>query len=173
MASKSSVKWLVSFGRQCFAAAYQQSSSCTVGGSCTAHGQHTFLRRFAAVNHPHGSSAQSSSLEGAKAARGARSAGHKPATPAGSAAAGAAVSGAASPGVGSKQLQLSPFQHWWRSFQQIPPVPKILGFMGAIPFIALAPPVCKHLAPVLPTGVAENCAMIQVNGTLRQTYQLN
>jgi hypothetical protein len=41
-------------------------------------------------------------------------------------------------------------------------VPKWLALSGVIPFIALAPPVCKHLEPLLPTLVAENCDLAQV-----------
>ncbi|WIA12082.1 hypothetical protein OEZ85_012159 [Tetradesmus obliquus] len=68
-------------------------------------------------------------------------------------AAQAAKKPAASPGS---------FSRWWQAFQQVPTVPKFLGLTGAIPFIALAPPVCKHLTSVLPAEVVDNCAMIQV-----------
>lgn len=77
-------------------------------------------------------------------------------------ATGGAAGGAAAGAAASTPPQLSPAEKWWRDFQRIPPAPKWLGLMGAIPFIALAPPVCKHLEPLLPTVVSENCAMIQV-----------
>eukprot|EP00879_Flechtneria_rotunda_P019705 GHRR01020706.1.p1 GENE.GHRR01020706.1~~GHRR01020706.1.p1 ORF type:complete len:248 (+),score=50.79 GHRR01020706.1:350-1093(+) len=54
------------------------------------------------------------------------------------------------------------FSHWWTAFQAVPTVPKVLGLAGAIPFIALAPPVAKHLAGILPTKFLENTAVIQV-----------
>lgn len=44
--------------------------------------------------------------------------------------------------------------------------------MGAIPFIALAPPVCKHLAPVLPTSCVENCGMFQVGVCFERVWCL-
>jgi hypothetical protein len=72
-------------------------------------------------------------------------------------AAGAAAAGATPP-------QLSSFEKWWRNFQRVPAAAKWLGLTGAIPFIALASPVCKHLDPLLPSVVSENCAMVQVRG---------
>ncbi|KIY97176.1 hypothetical protein MNEG_10785 [Monoraphidium neglectum] len=56
----------------------------------------------------------------------------------------------------------SPFERWWASFQTIPLVPRMLALAGAIPFIALAPPVSKHLTWVLPYDIIENSAMFQV-----------
>jgi hypothetical protein len=41
-------------------------------------------------------------------------------------------------------------------------VPRFLGLTGVIPFIALAPPVSKHLFWVLPHDVIDNSAMFQV-----------
>lgn len=78
----------------------------------------------------------------------------------GSAPAGAKAA-AAPPGSGDKAP--SSFSRWWKSFQSAPTVPKVLGLAGAIPFIALAPPVAKHLVAVLPSEVVDNSAMIQVS----------
>lgn len=75
--------------------------------------------------------------------------------------AGAAAGGAAG---APPAPQLSPFEKWWRNFQRVPPAPKWLGLAGAIPFIALAPPVCKHLAWLLPATIFENCDTVQVGG---------
>lgn len=86
---------------------------------------------------------------------GAAAAGRKAAT-------GAAGSAASKTAAGGAAAELSPFEQWRQKWQRVPTVPKYLGLAGAIPFIALAPPVCKHLEWVLPTTVAENCAMIQV-----------
>jgi len=44
-----------------------------------------------------------------------------------------------------------------------PQVVKVLGFGGAIPFIALAPPVSKHLFFVLPHEVIDNSASFQAS----------
>lgn len=44
----------------------------------------------------------------------------------------------------------------------MPPVPMWLALSGVIPFIALSPPVCKHLEPLLPTLIYENCDLAQV-----------
>lgn len=93
----------------------------------------------------------------------ARSAPGPRATPEATAAGRGGTAGAAAAGA-PPAPQLSPFEKWWRNFQRVPPAPKWLGIAGAIPFIALAPPVCKHLAPLLPTSISENCDMVQVGG---------
>eukprot|EP00775_Hariotina_reticulata_P013028 gene13028-13157_t len=49
-----------------------------------------------------------------------------------------------------------------RAVKSVPTVPKVLGLAGAIPFIVLAPPVCKHLTHILPAELVDNCALFQV-----------
>lgn len=90
----------------------------------------------------------------------------------GGAAAGAAAAtkGAAAAGGGAaagEAQSRSPFERWWAAFQSVPPVPKLLGVTGAIPFIALSPPVSKHLFWILPHDVIDNSAMFQVGGAGR------
>jgi hypothetical protein len=59
----------------------------------------------------------------------------------------------------------SPFDRWLSSMRAVPRVPLFLGLTGAIPFIALAPPVSKHLFWLLPHDVIDNSAMFQARGT--------
>lgn len=57
---------------------------------------------------------------------------------------------------------LSPFDRWRRALAQAPPAALFLGALGVIPFVALATPVAKHLAPFLPAAVAEQSDLFQV-----------
>lgn len=56
----------------------------------------------------------------------------------------------------------SGFARWLAAFKAVPTVPRVLGLAGAVPFLALAPPVAKHLSDLLPATMVDNCAMIQV-----------
>jgi len=137
--------WISSQGQL----AAQQQASSSAGLFANRSAGMLFSRSFAAEAKAAAASttARPAARAGTKAAAGSQAAN----------AAGAAGSGS----------QLSPFEQWRRNFQRVPSVPKWLGLTGAIPFIALAPPVCKHLAPLLPTTISENCAMIQVRGGQR------
>lgn len=134
--------WITSQGQL----AAQQQTSSSAGLFANRSAGMLVSRSFAAEakTAAAGTTARPAARAGAKAAAGSQAAN----------AAGAA---------GSSPQQLSPFEQWRRNFQRVPSVPKWLGLTGAIPFIALAPPVCKHLAPLLPTTISENCAMIQVS----------
>ncbi|BDA47546.1 probable transmembrane protein 69 at C-terminar half [Coccomyxa sp. Obi] len=43
----------------------------------------------------------------------------------------------------------------------VPPVARVLGFAGAIPFLALSPPIAEML-PLLPAGLLANAALLQI-----------
>jgi hypothetical protein len=94
---------------------------------------------------------------GARAPGAAAAAGGKARTPP-----GAALPGGGGGGGGEGGAPRSPFERWWAGIKAVPPVPRFLGFAGIIPFIALAPPVSKHLFWILPHDVIDNSAMFQV-----------
>lgn len=60
-------------------------------------------------------------------------------------------------------ISIAAVKRWWNTFKAVPAVPKVLGLTGAIPFIALAPPVAKHLDMFLPEVMCQNAAAWQVS----------
>jgi hypothetical protein len=86
----------------------------------------------------------------------------------GSGGSGASTSGGASASTSSTTTASttaaarSPFDRWLAGLRAVPPVARVLGFAGIMPFIALAPPVSKHLFWVLPFDVIDNSAAFQV-----------
>ncbi len=78
--------------------------------------------------------------------------------------AAAAQQQGAPPGAASAtSAQLSPYARWRQAFDSAPITARVLGFAGAIPFIALSPPVAHKLYAVLPLDVIDNCAVFQVS----------
>lgn len=56
----------------------------------------------------------------------------------------------------------SQFERWREALRTAPPVAVLLGALGVIPFVALAPPVVKHIAWLLPYAVSERSDLFQV-----------
>jgi hypothetical protein len=56
----------------------------------------------------------------------------------------------------------SQFDRWWGALRSAPPTALALGAFGVVPFIALSPPVSKHIAWLLPFAVSERAELFQV-----------
>jgi hypothetical protein len=78
-------------------------------------------------------------------------------TPAGSSV---GASGGAPPPLPPRAL--SQFDRWRAALSSAPPVALALGALGVLPFIALSPPVVKHIAWLLPYAVTERHDIFQV-----------
>lgn len=63
------------------------------------------------------------------------------------------------------EVTTRPLKQWHDQFKLVPVAAKLLGLAGAIPFIALAEPVVKHLDFILPAELVDNAAMLQVGST--------
>jgi hypothetical protein len=57
---------------------------------------------------------------------------------------------------------LSPFDRWRAALRAAPSPALALGALGVLPFIALATPVAKQIAPLLPLVVAERAETFQI-----------
>ncbi|GBF89500.1 hypothetical protein Rsub_02072 [Raphidocelis subcapitata] len=77
-------------------------------------------------------------------------------------AAAKAAAGGAAPG----QPTRSPFDRWLSNMRAVPRVPLLLGLTGAIPFVALAPPVSKHLFWLLPHDVGYGISIVTFLGAV-------